>query len=104
MDNQIYERETFAELIHRKLPAGIERLHEMLKISPHWLTKVMNGKHTHIDAQELRAWAKVLKEEAPVLIREYGVGRSVITIDEVNSLYTEYGCSFELPSTLPHAA
>lgn len=104
MKKETFERETFAELIHRKFPAGIENLSEMLDVSPHWFTKVYNGKHTHIGHKEITKWAELLEEEPAHLISAYGVGRSVLTLDDCEYFYRQAGASFEVPPALPHAA
>ena len=99
-----FERESFLELLHRKFPTGIEGIPKMLEISSHWFTKVKNGKHTHIDSEEIQKWAELLEEEEAHLISAYGVGKSVLTIDDCDYFYSKAGSSFSLPPALPHAA
>ena len=104
MDSINRQKEKFPELVYRKNKSGIENLYKLLKISKNWFTRVMNGRHTHIEAKEIVRWASILEIDAPTLIREYGVGMSVLTLEQVNKLYTQAGYSFELPDTIMHAA
>lgn len=99
------EFKDFKKLALKKLRAGTENLPNIIGVSSHRITKVLDsGRHRDFSASELIKWAELLEIDFLTLMKEYGCGYESLSLKDLNEVYNHFGYSFELPHSLPHAA